>query len=232
MRHAGSDPGRWQSVPASTAHVCAPSGYWHCVRAGDFRGTLGRRHCVCGAEQRCGHRAACRGPGDARVRWQDSDCPDGRGRHRDRCPRRRAAEKALPAATGPPSLRLVRLRLHGSAALDPARGWTTTTTTTTAETVRLLQAAWTDTAATPAACARVRQGMAQQLTRHRIASGFGPEVAVAAKSGGLRRDHQCHQPVGPSRNAGRPAPGDVATRSRHRPYAGSFRCNLKGLAHR
>jgi beta-lactamase class A len=27
--------------------------------------------------------------------------------------------------------------------------------------------------------------MAQQLTRHRIASGFGPDVAVAAKSGGL-----------------------------------------------
>jgi beta-lactamase class A len=27
--------------------------------------------------------------------------------------------------------------------------------------------------------------MGQQLTRHRIASGFGPQVTVAAKSGGL-----------------------------------------------
>jgi beta-lactamase class A len=27
--------------------------------------------------------------------------------------------------------------------------------------------------------------MAGQLTRHRIASGFGPDVTVAAKSGGL-----------------------------------------------
>jgi beta-lactamase class A len=27
--------------------------------------------------------------------------------------------------------------------------------------------------------------MAAQLTRHRIASGFGPDVTVAAKSGGL-----------------------------------------------
>jgi beta-lactamase class A len=27
--------------------------------------------------------------------------------------------------------------------------------------------------------------MHQQLTRHRIASGFGPDVRVAAKSGGL-----------------------------------------------
>jgi beta-lactamase class A len=84
-------------------------------------------------------------------------------------------------STGPPSLAQVRLRLHRSAALDPARGWSTTA----ADTVRLLQAAWTDTAATPAACARVRQSMAQQLTRHRIASGFGPDVAVAAKSGAL-----------------------------------------------
>jgi beta-lactamase class A len=27
--------------------------------------------------------------------------------------------------------------------------------------------------------------MGRQLTRHRIAAGFGPDVAVAAKSGGL-----------------------------------------------
>jgi hypothetical protein len=51
--------------------------------------------------------------------------------------------------------------------------------------VRLLQGIWTDTAAEAAACASVRRAMGQQLTRHRIASGFGPDVKVAAKSGGL-----------------------------------------------
>jgi beta-lactamase class A len=35
------------------------------------------------------------------------------------------------------------------------------------------------------ACASVRHAMARQLTRHRIASGFGPGVSVAAKSGAL-----------------------------------------------
>jgi beta-lactamase class A len=84
-------------------------------------------------------------------------------------------------AHGPPPLDQVRWRLHHTAALDPTRGWSTTAT----DTVRLLRAIWTDTAAHPAACAAVRQGMAGQLTRHRIASGFGPDVTVAAKSGGL-----------------------------------------------
>ncbi len=72
-------------------------------------------------------------------------------------------------------------RLDRTAALDPSRG----SRTTAAETVQLLQAIWADTAADPAACAVVRAAMAQQLTRHRIASGFGPEVQVAAKSGAL-----------------------------------------------
>jgi beta-lactamase class A len=84
-------------------------------------------------------------------------------------------------AAGPPSWEQVRRRVHEGAVLDPARGWCTTA----ADTVRLLQAIWTDTAAAPAACAAVRRGMAQQLTQHRIASGFGPGVTVAAKSGGL-----------------------------------------------
>ena len=44
---------------------------------------------------------------------------------------------------------------------------------------------WNDEAGPPAACARVRDLMAQQLTRQRIARGFGPGVSVAAKSGGL-----------------------------------------------
>ena len=80
-----------------------------------------------------------------------------------------------------PSPAEVRQSLHTSAALDPARGWATTA----ADTVTLLRAIWTDTAAAPAACANVREAMSRQLTRHRIAAGFGPEVAVAAKSGGL-----------------------------------------------
>ena len=65
--------------------------------------------------------------------------------------------------------------------MDPARGWSTTA----ADTVTLLQAIWTDAAAAPQACANIRTAMAQQLTRHRIASGFDQDVAVAAKSGGL-----------------------------------------------
>lgn len=83
--------------------------------------------------------------------------------------------------SGPPSLLQLRHRLHASAALDPARG----SSTTAADTVRLLQAIWIDVAASPPACAAVRRAMAAQLTRHRIASGFGPDVTVAAKSGGL-----------------------------------------------
>jgi beta-lactamase class A len=85
-----------------------------------------------------------------------------------------------PAAR-PLSWEQIRRRLHDSAALDPARGWSTTAR----DTVRLLQAIWTDTAAAAPACASVRHAMAQQLTRHRIAAGFGPDVHVAAKSGGL-----------------------------------------------
>jgi beta-lactamase class A len=81
----------------------------------------------------------------------------------------------------PPSLAQLRWSLHRSATLDPASGWATTA----ADTVTLLQAIWTDTGAAPVACASVRQAMAQQLTRHRIAAGFGQDVTVAAKSGGL-----------------------------------------------
>ncbi len=86
-----------------------------------------------------------------------------------------------PTVAGPPSINELRERLHRSAALDPTRG----SRTTAADTVRLLQGIWTDTAAEAAACVSVRRAMGQQLTRHRIASGFGPDVKVAAKSGGL-----------------------------------------------
>jgi beta-lactamase class A len=86
-----------------------------------------------------------------------------------------------PARDGPPSDDEVRVRLGSSRALDPARG----SRTTAADTVLLLQNIWADTAAPAIACSSVRRSMHQQLTRHRIASGFGPDVRVAAKSGGL-----------------------------------------------
>jgi beta-lactamase class A len=86
-----------------------------------------------------------------------------------------------PELAGAPDEDEVERGLAECAALDPRRG----TRTTAAETVRLLQAIWAGTAAHPDACATVRRGMARQLTRNRIASGFGPEVRVAAKSGGL-----------------------------------------------
>jgi beta-lactamase class A len=66
--------------------------------------------------------------------------------------------------------------------LDPG----TATRTTARDMCRLLQAIWSDQAASPEGCARIRTLMAQQLTRHRIASGFERgAVKVAAKSGGL-----------------------------------------------
>ena len=86
-----------------------------------------------------------------------------------------------PKVDGPPSDEQVRIAIAGSTALDPRRG----PRTTAREAVTLLQAIWTDSAGSPDACAAVRRTMGQQLTRHRIASGFGPDVAVAAKSGGL-----------------------------------------------
>ena len=79
---------------------------------------------------------------------------------------------ALARSTAPG----LRATLARTAALDPARG----SRTTAFDTVRLLGAVWSDPAGGP-----VRDAMAQQLTRHRIASGFGAEVRVAAKSGGL-----------------------------------------------
>ena len=85
------------------------------------------------------------------------------------------------ARDGLPSEQVVRERLAATAALDPTRG----ACTTAYETVSLLRAIWRDAAGPAAACAAVRRYMGQQLTRHRIASGFGPEVSVAAKSGGL-----------------------------------------------
>ncbi|RNI21669.1 serine hydrolase [Flexivirga caeni] len=86
-----------------------------------------------------------------------------------------------PAVDGPPSESDLRAAIYMSAALDPGRGWRTTP----AEMVALLRSVWRDEAAAPDVCARVRSLLGRQLTRNRIASGFGPGWAVAAKSGGL-----------------------------------------------
>jgi beta-lactamase class A len=47
----------------------------------------------------------------------------------------------------------------------------------------LLSLIWRDRAGPAAACAQVRQLMSRQASWHRLAAGFGDEVAVAAKSG-------------------------------------------------
>jgi beta-lactamase class A len=86
-----------------------------------------------------------------------------------------------PAEAGPQSAQGVRQRIARTSALDPAHG----SRTTAFEMVALLQAIWADRAAPPEACQRIRDAMAQQLTRNRIASGFNSTVKVAAKSGGL-----------------------------------------------
>ncbi|MBB5857702.1 serine hydrolase [Amycolatopsis umgeniensis] len=67
------------------------------------------------------------------------------------------------------------------AVLDPER----TTSSTPREITGLLDAIWTDRAGDPAACARVRAIMAQQIWPHRISSGFPAGVAIAAKTGTL-----------------------------------------------
>jgi beta-lactamase class A len=74
----------------------------------------------------------------------------------------------------------LRRRLVTVSALDPPR----TTRTTARDMATLLRLIWRDEAGPAAACARVRQAMAAQVTR-RMAAGFRTEVKVAAKSGGL-----------------------------------------------
>jgi beta-lactamase class A len=67
------------------------------------------------------------------------------------------------------------------AALDPAR----TSASTPREVTTLLDAIWTDRAAPPAACERVRDIMTRQIWPHRISAGFPSEVTLAAKTGTL-----------------------------------------------
>jgi beta-lactamase class A len=65
--------------------------------------------------------------------------------------------------------------------LDPAHANATTPRDTTA----LLAAIWNDEAGPPDACAFVREVMGEQVSTQRLAAGFGPEVAVAGKTGTL-----------------------------------------------
>jgi beta-lactamase class A len=65
--------------------------------------------------------------------------------------------------------------------LDPAR----TTSSTPRDMTTLLDAIWTDRAATPDACATVRDIMAHQIWPHRLTSGFDADVTLAAKTGTL-----------------------------------------------
>lgn len=82
-------------------------------------------------------------------------------------------EESLAAAT-PEQIRKLSV-------LDPER----TTASTPREIATLLDAIWTDRAATPQACASVRDIMAQQIWPHRLSSGFESEVQIAAKTGTL-----------------------------------------------
>lgn len=67
------------------------------------------------------------------------------------------------------------------AVLDPER----TTSSTPREITGLLDAVWSDRAGEPAACERVRSMLARQIWPHRLSSGFGSDVTVAAKTGTL-----------------------------------------------
>lgn len=72
-------------------------------------------------------------------------------------------------------------QVWGLTVLDPTR----TTASTPAEITALLDAIWTDRAASPDACAQVRAIMAEQIWPHRLSSGFPDGVTVAAKTGTL-----------------------------------------------
>ncbi|HEX7304441.1 MAG TPA: serine hydrolase [Lentzea sp.] len=65
--------------------------------------------------------------------------------------------------------------------VDPER----TTSSTPREITTLLDAIWTDHAASPEACGKVRSIMAQQVWPHRLGSGFPSDVRISAKTGTL-----------------------------------------------
>lgn len=65
--------------------------------------------------------------------------------------------------------------------LDPGR----TSASTPRDITTLLDAIWTDRAASPEACRTVRDIMARQIWPHRLTSGFPSGVTIAAKTGSL-----------------------------------------------
>ena len=65
--------------------------------------------------------------------------------------------------------------------LDPSR----TSASTPRDITALLDAIWTDRAASPWACRTVRDIMARQIWPHRLTSGFPSGVTIAAKTGTL-----------------------------------------------
>lgn len=72
-------------------------------------------------------------------------------------------------------------RVWSSTVLDPAK----TNASTPKDMTALLDAIWTDRAAAPEACAKVRTMMSHQLWPHRLTAGFEAGVAVAGKTGTL-----------------------------------------------
>lgn len=72
-------------------------------------------------------------------------------------------------------------RLRALSVLDPLR----TSASTPRDMTALIEAIWTDRAADPEACARVRDTMAHQVWPHRLTSGFTRGERVAAKTGTL-----------------------------------------------
>jgi beta-lactamase class A len=92
-------------------------------------------------------------------------------------------------------------RVRALRAYDPARA----TASTPRDVTRLLGLLWRDEAGPPAACRTVRDLMGRQLVRNRVASGFGPQVRVSAKTGtlpGLHMEAAVVEPPGGGRYAG------------------------------
>jgi beta-lactamase class A len=78
-------------------------------------------------------------------------------------------------------------KMWSLSALDPLR----TSASTPRDITRFLEAIWSDRAASPAACERVRAIMSQQIWPHRLASGFEGNIRYAAKTGtmpGIRNE--------------------------------------------
>lgn len=85
------------------------------------------------------------------------------------------------ADQAPDALASFLSRLVAARALDPIKA----TRTTAADTAQLLRLVWRGQAGPADVCTRLRALLAGQVSRTRIASGFPPDVRVAAKSGSL-----------------------------------------------